>query len=286
MKIKVKNLILTIIAIYLVVFIIFIYFGQPIMLFRPWHDEDAYNSLKKYEEIGLVNEIIVKNSFGENLHGWIIYNNSKEEKSPTILYYLPNMGNSSNLVNLLITTNKLKYFEGYNMLVVDYPGYGLSEGRPKEKNILDTGTTLYNYAVSLDCTDKDNIVIMSYSIGTGVATYVASQKDVTGLVLIAPYDEFLSIANGVLNIFHGPLKYLKRFDFKSNEYAEKVTVSPLVFTSTGDKLIKKSYTDRLMNHFNSVEKIIVFDGIGHNDYFAKKEMYDEIYNYLQKRLIN
>ncbi len=280
---KVIKTILIILLIFITIFTLFIWFAQPIMLFRPWHDKESYEKLKNLD--GLVEEVNIKSGFGMNLNGWIIYNNSKEEKSPTIVYYLPNMGNASNLAYLLTMTDKLKYFEGYNFIVVDYPGYGLSEGKPNEENVLDTGISLYDYAASLDCTDKDNIVVMSYSIGTGVGTYVASQRDVSGLVLIAPYDEFASIGNGVLNVFHGPLKSLQRFKFESYKYAEDVKVSPLIFTSTGDKLIKKEYTDRLIKHFDDIENIKVYDGIGHNDYFLQQDMFEEIYNYLQERLI-
>ena len=282
MKKKVIKVILFILIIYFIVFTVFIYFAQPYMLFRPWHDKESYTKLKNMDN--LVQEINVKNSFGENLNGWIIYNNSKTEKSPTVLYFLPNMGNSSNYVYLLIMADKLKYFEGYNLMVVDYPGYGLSEGKPKEEHVLDTGTTLYDYAVTLECVDNNKIVVMAYSIGTGVATYVASQRDITGLVLIAPYDDFSSIANGIMNVFHGPFKSLQRFKFTSNIYAKNVKVSPLIFTSTGDKLIKKEYTDRLINCFTNIEKTVVFDGIGHNDYFHEQKVFDEINNYLQERL--
>ena len=279
---KVFKLIAFIVVVFIIAFLCFVYFAQPMMLFRPWHDEEAYSKLKNFTN--LVEEINIENSFGENLNGWIIYNNSQTEKSPTIVFYLPNMGNSSNFVYSLIMADKLKYFEGYNFIVVDYPGYGLSEGKPKEENVLDTGITLYDYATTLECVDENNIVVMAYSIGTGVANYVASQREVTGLVLIAPYDEFSSIANGAINIFHGPLQYLQRFKFESNKYARKVRVNPLIFTSTGDKLIKKEYTDRLIKCFDNVEKVVTFDDIGHNDYWIEQNLYDEIHNYLQERL--
>ena len=279
---KILKILLFTIVIFIIVFSFFIYLAQPAMLFKPWNDENSYNKLKKMT--GLVEEINVKNSYGENLSGWIIYNNSQTEKSPTILYYQPNMGNSSNFVYSLIMGDKLKYFEGYNFITVDYPGYGLSEGKPKEGNVLDTGTALYDYAKSKECVDENNIVIMAYSIGTGVGTYTASNRDTNGLILIAPYDEFTSICNGILNIFYGPLKHLQRFKFESYKYAENIHDKPLIFTSTGDKLIKKEYTDRLIKHFKNEPKEIVFENIGHNDYWKEQKLFDEINKYLQEKL--
>ena len=102
--------------------------------------------------------------------------------------------------------------------------------------------------------------------------------------MIAPYDEYASICNGVINIFHGPLKYLRRYNFEAKNYAKDVKVSPIIFTSTGDKLIKKDATDRLIQYYDNIEEIRVFDEIGHNDYFMQPELFEKIHKYLQERL--
>ena len=174
---RIVKLIFIMIIIFNIIFLIFAYFAQPIMLFRPYHDEESYNKLKKMNNLA---EEINIDSTGNKLNGWIIYNKPNTEKSPTIIYYLPNMGNSSNSAYSFIVTDKLKYFEGYNFIIVDYPGYGLSEGKLNEKGLLDMGIDVYDYAVTLDCVDKDNIEIMAYSIGTGIGNYVASQRNVKG----------------------------------------------------------------------------------------------------------
>ena len=57
----------------------------------------------------------------------------------------------------------------------------------------------------------DNIVIMGYSIGTGMATYLASQKNVNGLILLAPYDNALNLYNDNLNIFYGPIEKIRKY---------------------------------------------------------------------------
>ena len=80
-------------------------------------------------------------------------------------------------------------------MIIDYPGYGLSDGKPSDKTMFDSALKVYDYANQLDCVDEDNIVVLGYSIGTGVATQVASQRNVNGLILVAPYDEALSLYN-------------------------------------------------------------------------------------------
>ena len=58
-------------------------------------------------------------------------------------------------------------------------------------SIYDTGTII---------AEKDKIVVLGFSIGTGVANYVTSEKDPHGLILVAPYDRALSLYNNAINI--------------------------------------------------------------------------------------
>ena len=85
---------------------------------------------------------------------------------------------------------------------------------------------VYDYALTRKDVDKDKICVLGFSIGTGVATYLASERDIDGLILIAPYDKALSLYNNCLNIFHGPLKILARYKFESIKYAKDVKNSP------------------------------------------------------------
>lgn len=170
-------------------------------------------------------------------------------------------------------------------MIIDYPGYGLSDGKPSDKTMFDSALKVYDYASQLDCVAEDNIVVLGYSIGTGVATYVASQRNVNGLILVAPYDEALSLYNDTVNIFHGPLKLLARYKFNSIYYAQNVTVSPLIITSYDDEVISYKFSLNLAEYFNNIDKTIVLDNnVKHNDYFSQEDVLRNIYDYLQNRL--
>lgn len=169
-------------------------------------------------------------------------------------------------------------------MVIDYPRYGLSEGKTSDKTMFDAALKVYDYAITLDSVDKNNIIIMGYSIGTGVATYVASQRDVNGLILLAPYDKALSLYNDTLNIFYGPLKLLARYKFDSESYAKNVNVSPLIITSYNDEVINYTHSINLSKSFNNVEEIIILEDITHNEYISQVNVWSKIYDYLQKRL--
>ena len=194
----------------LILFIIIILSIQESIFFYPWHDEESYNKLlenEKFEEVTIDNN-------GKILKGWFV-NNTEKEEAPLLIFFGGNANNTSNLCMNFEKLNKYKYFQNYNIIMVDYPGYGLSEGKPSDKTMFEASLAIYDYAEKLENVDKENIVVLGYSIGTGVATYLASQREVNGLILISPYDRALSLYNYNLNIFYGPIKILAKYKFDS-----------------------------------------------------------------------
>ena len=280
--IKKKKLLIIflIIILILITFIISLFYIQPYVFFLPWHDEKSYTQLLNEESF---EEIRIDNN-GKLLDGWIKYN-TKQQQAPLLIFFGGNAQNSSNTCLNFLDTDKYEYFQGYNFMIVDYPRYGLSDGTPSDKTMFDSALKVYDYATNLECVDKNNTAVLGYSIGTGVATYVASQRNVNGLILIAPYDQALSLYNDNLNILYGPLKLLTRYKFDSIYYAQSVSVSPLIITSYDDEVINYRFSLNLAGYFNSVDDIVILDdGIKHNDYFLQEDVLKGIYNYLQEKI--
>ena len=252
---KKKNKILINVLLWILVLIILssigIWYVQPSAFFYPWHDEKSYEFLQGNSEF---EELKIQN--GENIiSGWIKYNNSKEEKAPLIIMYGGNAQNSSNTGRWFLESKIFDKFAGYNFLVIDYPTYGLSTGKISERTLFDTGIKAYEYAENLSCVDRDKIVVLGFSIGTGVAHYVASEKNPNGLIVVAPYDCALSLYNNAINIFHGPVKLLTRYKLESKEYAKNIdNTTPIVQNITNGEnnngRNERSYLARLQSWFN------------------------------------
>ena len=263
----------------LILFIIIILSVQESLFFYPWHDVESYNKLlenEKFKEVTIVNN-------GKVLKGWFV-NNTKNEKAPLLIFFGGNANNTSNLCMRFEIKNIFNYFENYNVLMVDYPGYGLSEGRPSDVTMFEAALSTYDYAEKLENVDKQNIVVLGYSIGTGVATYLASQRDVNGLILIAPYDRALSLYNDNLNIFYGPIKILTKYKFDSISYAKDINVLPLIFTSYKDEVINYKFSLNLAKYFKNEGETIVLDNTTHNGYFSETIVLEKIHEYLQKKI--
>lgn len=269
------------ILIFLLILIFALLYVQPSVFFYPWHDSKSYDVLK---DIDSFEEIKIQN--GKNtISGWVKYNKPKQEKSPLIIMYGGNAQNSSNTCNWFYEDKIFEtVFKDYNFLIVDYPSYGLSTGYLSEKTMFDTAIKAYEYAEKQEYVDKDKIVVLGFSIGTGVANYVTSEKNPYGLILVAPYDRALSLYNNAINIFHGPMKLLTRYKFDSISYAEKIKTNPLVITSKDDEVISYKLSENLSTYYNNNPEYMCIEGALHNDYFLRQEVLDKISEYLDNKL--
>lgn len=278
-----KAKILFIISVIIVV-IASIVFGwnkyQEMMFFHPWNDNESY---KKLQEIDEFEEIEIKNS-KVHLYGWF-WDIQKSEKAPLVIFFTGNAQNSSNTLYTYYQAGTIKdAFSGYNLMIVDYPGYGMSKGKPSDKSMFTAASYVFDYATKMSKVDKDNIIIMGYSIGTGVATYCGSIFDAKALILVAPYDKALSLYNDDIDIFHGALESLTKYKFDSATYAESVIEPTLIITSKDDEVIDYRHSLDLSAHFSELEEIHVLDGVAHSDYFFDTSVLEIITEFLNKNM--
>ena len=247
-----------------------------ILLFHPHQDLSAYNRLKTNPKMQEVT-IKYKNS---TYSGWFVKN--APDSSPLIIYFGGNGGCASNSCAYL---NKLwPFLNNYNFLTIDYPTYGQSTGPLNEKTYLQTALSAYNYAISRPDADASQIIIIGYSIGTCGAAYLASQKPVRGLILIAPYDNALSLYNSALNIFRGPLSLLPSYRLDSISYAKKVSVKPLIITSASDELIDHKLSENLSKYFPKSPDFHLLTGLSHSDYNADPQVQTLMSAYIKESL--
>ena len=291
MKLWLKIL-LWILAIFIIGSIAFMVI-QKDMFFYPSFDNESNTWLhnqSSFEEITIttVDEDAVSSSLNMNtstLSGWIKFNRPKTEKAPLVIYFGGNAQSSANTMRAFEVDGKFSStFKGYNFMYVDYPGYGLSTGEPSDKSLFDAGIKTYDYAKMQKYVDKDNIIIVGYSIGTGVATYVTSKENPKGLILIAPYDKGLSLYNGAINSFYGPMKSYARYKFNSSKEADKILCNSLIITSRDDEVIDYKLALKLADRFEVEPELVILEGVMHNQYFNRKAALDKIQEYLTNNL--
>lgn len=252
---------------------------QEYIFFHPWNDMISY---KKLQEIDEFKEIKIKND-EVNLSGWFWNIGNKDGKNPLVIFFGGNAQNSSNtLYNYYQSGTMKNVFGNYNLMLIDYPGYGMSKGKPSDDSMFIASKYIFEYATKMSEVNIDNIVIMGYSIGTGVASYCASENDASGLILVAPYDKALSLYNDAIDSFHGSVASLAKYSFDSSTYAENVTEPTLIFTSKKDEVINYKHSLDLAGHFSKLDDVVILENVNHNGYFSQIEVLNTITDFLNK----
>jgi len=214
--------------------------------------------------------------------GWFVH--MVDGRAPLVIFFYGNAQCAAGTVRALNDTGYLDMLGGANLLVVDYPGYGTNTGGPSQSAIFAMARSVYDYAKGRPDVDPAKIIAEGYSLGTGVATYIASQRPVVGLMLVAPYDSGVSLYNSVVDIFHGPLKLLVLQRFDSASYAKQVHVRPIIVASTADQTVNYKLSQALAPYFPKTADFHLFDGLRHVDYYRNAEVRRLLEEYAQTSL--
>ncbi len=260
----------------ILLFCVVTYIVTPLVIVRPSYNKEAAAELTLIEleelyaektsmNMPLVEDITIETPNGK-LYGWRLHQeNNTYSGSPDLLLYFGGYDEDSSTAALrfLKQMTESDTFKGYDVAVVDWPGYGTSEGKATDDAIRDASVSIYNYFKTRS--NVQNIYLMGYSFGCGPAAYVASKYDVPGLILLAPYRSIYDLYNSVTPVFYGPMKLLISFRMDLTEYAENVKCSPLIIASRADTRIPYWLTDDVAEHFSESTEIVTLNETGHGE---------------------
>ena len=114
---------------------------------------------------------------GAKLHGWYL-----PHPNPTA-HVLFLHGNAGNVTHRDIPLRQLNHFVGAAVLIVDYRGYGKSEGRPNEAGVLQDARAARTWLAERAGVAESELVLLGESLGGGVAVDLAAEKGARALVL-------------------------------------------------------------------------------------------------------
>lgn len=206
------------------------------------------------ENIGLkAEELLLRTKDNVRLHGWWL--RGKGEKA-LILYH----GNAGNISYCLDHAKSIIETLGVDILLVDYRGYGLSEGSPSEEGFYLDGLAIYDEVVKSGYKPEE-VIFYGHSIGTGVAIEVAQNVECGALILESP---LLSIPAIAEDVFGFPREMIQtKFDNESK--VAKVFAPKLFIYGEYDDMIPLHHRDKLFNAAAQPKEVILVKGASHND---------------------
>ena len=197
------------------------------------------------------------------------------EKSKGVIFYLH--GNAGSLVSwgeIASTYTKLNY----DVLMLDYRGYGKSEGRIRSQKALYNDLQVVYDEIKKEY-NEEKIIILGYSIGTGPAAKLASQNHPKMLILQAPY---YSLPDVMLHSFPMLPTFILKYKFETYKYLKNCKMPVVIFHGTGDDVIYYTSSLKLKKDFKAQDTLITLEGHGHTGMSMNREYREALKKILGK----
>lgn len=151
-----------------------------------------------------------------------------------------------------------------NYAFIEYPGFAEESPRsaPQEE-FLRSSLAAFDFIAQDENTHRLPIFLYGTSLGSGPATYVASERPAAGLILRSPYTSIVDIAAHRYPLV--PVRHFLRWPFPAENWAAKVLAPVLVLHGTDDKTIPYKIGKAQAANFKNLDHLVTFEGAGHND---------------------
>lgn len=153
------------------------------------------------------------------------------------------------------------YRYDYDVVLVDYRGFGKSTGERKEKEMLNDMQFVYTALASQYA--ENHLLVYGRSLGSGFATKVASDNHPRYLILDSPYYNFRKVIQRFLPFL--PVRYVLRFHLRTDKWISKVTCPVYIIHGTKDWLIPIRHSEELQKINPRRVTLIRIHGGGHNN---------------------
>lgn len=152
---------------------------------------------------------------------------------------------------------------GYEVLMIDYPGYGKSRGLLTEKKLYEWAKVAYQ--ITRKRHPADSIIIYGKSLGTGIAAQLASVSDCKGLILETPYYDFPSVLTRYLPFY--PIREMMHYQLPTYQYLPLVAAPITLLHGTSDWTVSYTNSKKLAPLLKPGDQLITIEGAGHNELF-------------------
>lgn len=220
-----KKLLLGVVGLYLAA-MGYLYFTQDAQLFNA-------KAIEKQAKVSGENIVPLSLHVKEGVDLDGVLRQDEATDAGLILYFGGNADDATHFVTYV------KELQGYDIIAFNYRSYGSSTGTPSEQALFEDALKIYDtYAKGR------KVVLIGRSLGSGVATYLASQRVVDGLVLVSPYDSILSLAKLKYPFF--PIDLLLKNKFETTTYLPFVKSKIAIIEVEGDTVVPHYHLEKLL----------------------------------------
>ena len=229
-----------------------IYYFQDKLLFHP----EIVSRDSTYKFTAPFRELNIPYSVNANMN-IIQFTTADTPAKGVVLYFHGNKRNISRYADYAPNFTK----HGYEVWMIDYPGYGKSTGVFSEQMLYDWGITFYTLARARY--KPEQIILYGKSLGTGIAAYVATRHDSKRIILETPYYSLPSLLGEYAPVY--PVGKMVQYKIPTWKYLQNIIAPVTIFHGTDDGVIRFRNCKRLKPYLKKEDEFITLEGGSHND---------------------
>ena len=243
-------------------FPLLMYLAQDSLIFHPQRlDESRRAALA---QTPAVESLFIHGADGTRLHAWHVKGN------PLVIYF----GGNAEEVSWMLDEAPRRA-PGVGWLLVDYRGYGSSDGSPSEKALVSDALQWYDHLKA------EKTYVFGRSLGSGVAVQLAAQRPLAGAILVAPFDSLVAVAKRHYPFL--PVDWMLRHRFDSVALAPKMKAPLLCIVAAYDEVVPAEHAKRLYDAWGGPKRWVGLEGAGHNTTDSALNYWPSIARFLSER---
>jgi pimeloyl-ACP methyl ester carboxylesterase len=235
---------------------IWMFFRQPRIVFKPNRELMADPS-----DFGLAFHDVDLPVNGHRVHGWWLFG---DDPRKVILCFVGAHGNISHELPTVAFLKRL----GASILLIDYPGYGKSEGRPTERGCYLAAASAWDYAIGEKGIRPEDVIVFGRSLGGTVAAWLAARHpECARLVIHSAFTSVPDIAAREYPFF--PVRYFCYIRFNTLKQVRACRVPVIVMHPKNDAFIPFRHGERVFQAAPEPKRFMPLHGGHHGSEWQK-----------------
>jgi fermentation-respiration switch protein FrsA (DUF1100 family) len=236
-----------------------VYLMQARMLYLP--DVPGRSLDRTPADIGAdYRDVWIRTNDGVRIHGWFLPGDSDR----VLLFFHGNAGNISHRLESIRQFLQL----GLSVLIIDYRGYGQSEGRTTEQGIYRDAEAAWQFLVETNTVAERHIVLFGRSMGASAAAFLAARHQPLALVVESSFTSVPDIAAEYYPWL--PVRWLSRLRHSTAEFVRQADCPVLVIHSRDDEIVPFRHAEAIFAAASEPKAFLEIRGT-HNDAFLRDE---------------
>ena len=209
-------------------------------------------------------DVTLETSDGLKLHGWYV---PAAQTRGVVLFLHGNAGNISHRLDSIAIFREL----GLDTLIIDYRGYGQSQGKPSEQGTYLDADAAWHYLVSNRRVAAGEIIVFGRSLGGAVAAWLANQYTPAALIIESSFSSALDMAHKLYPFM--PVRLITRLDYPVKLYVSRLHCPLLVIHSRDDEIIPFTMAEAIYDSAAEPKSLLEIWGDHNNGFLLSGDRY-------------